>query len=49
MADLAAAPSLAVGTYSGAYAYGYWSAADLDGYHWYYEDRTVRRGHPNKR
>jgi 2-polyprenyl-6-methoxyphenol hydroxylase-like FAD-dependent oxidoreductase len=35
--DLAAAPSLAVGTYSGAYAYGYWSVADLDGYHWYYE------------
>jgi 2-polyprenyl-6-methoxyphenol hydroxylase-like FAD-dependent oxidoreductase len=37
VADLAAAPSLAVGAHRGAYAYGYWRAADLDGYHWYYE------------
>lgn len=37
VADLAAAPSLAVGTHAGAYAYGYWRAANLDGYHWYYE------------
>jgi 2-polyprenyl-6-methoxyphenol hydroxylase-like FAD-dependent oxidoreductase len=37
VAELAAAPSLAVGAHRGAYAYGYWRAADLDGYHWYYE------------
>jgi 2-polyprenyl-6-methoxyphenol hydroxylase-like FAD-dependent oxidoreductase len=37
VAERAAAPTLAIGTHRGAYAYGYWRAADLDGYHWYYE------------
>ena len=37
VADLAGAPSLAVGAYSGAYTYGYWRAASVDGYHWYYQ------------
>jgi 2-polyprenyl-6-methoxyphenol hydroxylase-like FAD-dependent oxidoreductase len=37
VADLAAAPNLAVGAYGAAYAYGYWPAADLDGYHWDYD------------
>jgi 2-polyprenyl-6-methoxyphenol hydroxylase-like FAD-dependent oxidoreductase len=33
-----AAPTIAAGEHGGAYAYGYWPAADLDGYHWYYGD-----------
>jgi flavin-dependent dehydrogenase len=31
-----AAPTLGTGAHTGAYAYGYWAAGDLDGYHWYY-------------
>ncbi len=31
-----AAPTIAVGHHSGAYAYGHWPAAGLDGYHWHY-------------
>jgi flavin-dependent dehydrogenase len=34
-----AAPVIAAGPHAAAYAYGYWPAADLDGYHWYYGDR----------
>ena len=34
-----AAPSIATGAHAPAYAYGYWPAPDLDGYHWYYGDR----------
>ena len=33
-----AAPTVAAGAHAGAYVYGYWPAADLDGYHWYYGD-----------
>ncbi len=33
-----AAPIIAAGAHAGAYAYGYWPAGDLDGYHWYYGD-----------
>jgi 2-polyprenyl-6-methoxyphenol hydroxylase-like FAD-dependent oxidoreductase len=33
-----AAPTIAAGAQAAAYAYGYWPAADLDGYHWYYGD-----------
>jgi flavin-dependent dehydrogenase len=33
-----AAPSIATGAHAAAYAYGYWPAPDLDGYHWYYGD-----------
>jgi 2-polyprenyl-6-methoxyphenol hydroxylase-like FAD-dependent oxidoreductase len=36
VAERTAAPSLAVGAHGAAYTYGYWPAADLDGYHWYY-------------
>ncbi|GAA1643284.1 NAD(P)/FAD-dependent oxidoreductase [Kribbella alba] len=32
------APTIAAGAHAAAYAYGYWPAADLDGYHWYYGD-----------
>jgi 2-polyprenyl-6-methoxyphenol hydroxylase-like FAD-dependent oxidoreductase len=32
------APTIAVGTHAGSYVYGYWPAAGLDGYHWYYGD-----------
>ena len=38
VADRVAAPTIAAGAHAGAYAYGYWPAADLDGYHWYYGD-----------
>ena len=38
LAERAAAPSRAVGAHRAAYTYGYWPAADLDGYHWYYGD-----------
>ncbi len=38
VAARAAAPTLVAGRYAAAYAYGYWPAADLDGYHWYYGD-----------
>ena len=33
-----AAPTIAAGTHAAAYAYGYWPAGGLDGYHWYYGD-----------
>jgi 2-polyprenyl-6-methoxyphenol hydroxylase-like FAD-dependent oxidoreductase len=33
-----AAPTVVAGAHAGAYLYGYWPAADLDGYHWYYGD-----------
>ena len=33
-----AAPTIAAGAHAAAYAYGYWPAADLDGYHWHYGD-----------
>ncbi len=33
-----AAPTVVAGAHGGAYVYGYWPAADLDGYHWYYGD-----------
>jgi flavin-dependent dehydrogenase len=32
------APTLVAGSHAAAYVYGYWPAADLDGYHWYYGD-----------
>ena len=38
VAARAAAPTIAAGAHAPAYAYGYWPAADLDGYHWYYGD-----------
>jgi 2-polyprenyl-6-methoxyphenol hydroxylase-like FAD-dependent oxidoreductase len=33
-----AAPTVVVGSHAAAYIYGYWPAAGLDGYHWYYGD-----------
>jgi 2-polyprenyl-6-methoxyphenol hydroxylase-like FAD-dependent oxidoreductase len=33
-----AAPTVVAGAHAAAYVYGYWPAADLDGYHWYYGD-----------
>jgi 2-polyprenyl-6-methoxyphenol hydroxylase-like FAD-dependent oxidoreductase len=33
-----AAPTMTTGSHAPAYAYGYWPAGDLDGYHWYYGD-----------
>jgi 2-polyprenyl-6-methoxyphenol hydroxylase-like FAD-dependent oxidoreductase len=39
VANHVAAPVLSVGVHGGAYLYGYWPAAELDGYHWYYGDR----------
>ena len=44
-----AAPTVAAGAHAAAYVYGYWPAADLDGYHWYYGDGAVRRRHPDER
>jgi len=38
VASRAAAPAAAVGVHAGSYAYGYWPAGDLDGYHWHYGD-----------
>ena len=38
VAERVAAPTIAAGHHGAAYAYGYWPAADLDGYHWYYGD-----------
>ena len=38
VADRVAAPTVAAGAHAGTYVYGYWPAADLDGYHWYYGD-----------
>jgi 2-polyprenyl-6-methoxyphenol hydroxylase-like FAD-dependent oxidoreductase len=38
VAALVAAPTVLAGAHGGAYVYGYWPAADLDGYHWYYGD-----------
>jgi flavin-dependent dehydrogenase len=32
------APTIVAGSHAAAYVYGYWPAADLDGYHWYYGD-----------
>jgi 2-polyprenyl-6-methoxyphenol hydroxylase-like FAD-dependent oxidoreductase len=43
VASRVAAPTIAVGTYRGAYAYGYWPVSDLDGYHWYYGGRDGSR------
>ncbi len=34
-----AAPTVAAGAHAPSYAYGYWPAGDVDGYHWYYGDR----------
>ncbi len=38
MATLVGAPTVVAGVHAAAYVYGYWPAADLDGYHWYYGD-----------
>ena len=32
------APPVIAGSHAAAYVYGYWHAADLDAYHWYYGD-----------
>ena len=32
------APTIVAGNHAAAYVYGYWPAANLDGYHWYYGD-----------
>jgi 2-polyprenyl-6-methoxyphenol hydroxylase-like FAD-dependent oxidoreductase len=32
------APTIVAGAHAAAYVYGYWPAADLDSYHWYYGD-----------
>ena len=32
------APTVVASGHAAAYVYGYWPAADLDGYHWYYGD-----------
>jgi 2-polyprenyl-6-methoxyphenol hydroxylase-like FAD-dependent oxidoreductase len=32
------APTVVAGAHAAAYVYGYWPAADLDSYHWYYGD-----------
>ena len=32
------APTVVAGSHAAAHVYGYWPAADLDGYHWYYGD-----------
>jgi 2-polyprenyl-6-methoxyphenol hydroxylase-like FAD-dependent oxidoreductase len=32
------AATTVAGSHAAAYVYGYWPAADLDGYHWYYGD-----------
>jgi flavin-dependent dehydrogenase len=32
------APTVVAGSHAAAYVYGYWPAADMDGYHWYYGD-----------
>jgi 2-polyprenyl-6-methoxyphenol hydroxylase-like FAD-dependent oxidoreductase len=33
-----AAPTIKAGSHAAAFAYGYWPAEDVDGYHWYYGD-----------
>ena len=38
MARQVGAPTVVAGSHAAAYVYGYWRAADLDGYHWYYGD-----------
>ncbi len=38
MADRVAAPTVTTGEHAPWYAYAYWPAAHLDGYHWYYGD-----------
>jgi flavin-dependent dehydrogenase len=32
------APTVVAGIHAAAYVYGYWPAANVDGYHWYYGD-----------
>jgi 2-polyprenyl-6-methoxyphenol hydroxylase-like FAD-dependent oxidoreductase len=34
----AGAPTIVTGIHAAAYVYGYWPAANVDGYHWYYGD-----------
>jgi flavin-dependent dehydrogenase len=36
VASRVGAPTVVAGSQAAAYVYGYWPAADLDGYHWYY-------------
>ncbi len=38
VASLVGAPTVVAGVHAAAYVYGYWPAAGLDGYHWYYGD-----------
>jgi 2-polyprenyl-6-methoxyphenol hydroxylase-like FAD-dependent oxidoreductase len=38
VASKVGAPSVVAGSHAAAYVYGYWRAADLDGYHWHYGD-----------
>ena len=38
VASQVGAPTIVAGGHAAAYVYGYWPAADLDGYHWYYGD-----------
>jgi flavin-dependent dehydrogenase len=38
VASQVGAPTVIAGSHAAAYVYGYWHAADLDGYHWYYGD-----------
>ena len=38
VAERVGAPTISAGSHTAAFAYGYWPAADLDGYHWYYGD-----------
>ena len=38
VATMVGAPTVVAGVHAAAYVYGYWPAADLDGYHWYYGD-----------
>jgi 2-polyprenyl-6-methoxyphenol hydroxylase-like FAD-dependent oxidoreductase len=38
VAERVGAPTIAAGANTAAFAYGYWPATDLDGYHWYYGD-----------
>jgi flavin-dependent dehydrogenase len=38
VASQVGAPTVVAGSHAAAYVYGYWPAADLDGYHWYYGD-----------
>jgi flavin-dependent dehydrogenase len=38
VASQVGAPTVVAGSHAAAYVYGYWRAADLDGYHWHYGD-----------